>query len=217
MLPETKLRLGISMRITVELAYDEKRDSLARDWSTFMLREFPMVDWIYLPNIENSVEHYCKRWNINGFILSGGEDIGIDKERDNTEIAILEYARSNNLPLLGICRGLQLIFQYYGGSLEDGSDRFLKAHCSTSHYVLYETEKILVNSYHKKKLIPETLPPELRIKAVCASDHSIEAVSGENLLGIMWHPEREQPYKKWNTELIRSFFGLKSPVKRMSF
>ena len=46
---------------------------------------------------------------INGIILSGGNNIGDVKERDITETYLLKYAETNEIPVLGICRGMQML------------------------------------------------------------------------------------------------------------
>ena len=46
---------------------------------------------------------------IKGIILSGGQDIGTNKLRDKTEITLIDFAIKNKIPLIGICRGMQLI------------------------------------------------------------------------------------------------------------
>ena len=49
---------------------------------------------------------YLTELSPDGFVLSGGNDIGSTIERDNLELAMLEYSSEHQLPLLGICRGM---------------------------------------------------------------------------------------------------------------
>ena len=72
---------------------------------------------------------------VDGLVLTGGGDvaavryggnpaitIGVDPRRDAFEIGLLEIARQRELPLLGLCRGAQLMNVYRGGSLGDMRD-----------------------------------------------------------------------------------------------
>lgn len=54
---------------------------------------------------------------LDAVVLAGGDDIGADLDRDEAEIALVHAARSRALPLLGVCRGLQLLAVADGGSL----------------------------------------------------------------------------------------------------
>ena len=47
------LRFGITMRQVDAVAYDEKRDAIARDWSYYMLNSFPEDNWMFIPNIKD--------------------------------------------------------------------------------------------------------------------------------------------------------------------
>lgn len=199
------LRIGLSMRSVVQESYCEKRDVIAEDWSNFFLNELPYASWMYLPNIGDNIIEYIRRWKLNAFVLSGGEDIGTDEKRDNTERNILIYANKNEYPVLGVCRGLQLMFKYYGGYVQNGGEQFVKDHVATSHTISYGAEKILVNSYHQNKLNDATLPQFFKVEAVCLNDSSIEAISGKNMLGVMWHPERKLNYNKQFNKLISNF------------
>ena len=54
---------------------------------------------------------------VDGVVLAGGDDIGLDPDRDRAEIALVNAARDRRLPLLAVCRGLQLATVADGGSL----------------------------------------------------------------------------------------------------
>lgn len=198
-------KFGISMRIADANGYVEKRDAIAHDWSKYMLRVFPDSDWLFIPNLGKESVAYFKKWNLNVLILSGGDDIGTYKIRDNTERCLIKYALEKSIPIIGICRGMQLIHEYLGGKLEHGDEIFGNIHKKTQHVISIDHKEFKVNSYHNIKLVEKTLHKSLKIFARCISDNSIEGFKNKNLLGMMWHPERELKPKKWNETLIRNF------------
>jgi N5-(cytidine 5'-diphosphoramidyl)-L-glutamine hydrolase len=201
-----KLNIGISMRETNAVGYIEKRDSLARDWYRFMKINMPNANWILLPNIGNDINGYIQNWNINGFILSGGENLSVSRERDITEKKIFEYSQTNSLPILGVCRGFQAIFKWLGGDIKEGDETFSARHVATRHKIYINDEVKEVNSYHSNKLLERGKPESLQVLARCDKDNSIEAYQAEKLLGVMWHPEREGIINNWDTELIKKLF-----------
>lgn len=201
-----KLNIGISMRETNAVNYNEKRDSIARDWFRYMEDVMPNANWILLPNIGENIIKYIDTWGINAFILSGGEDLGISDERDETESVIFKYSLKENLPVLGICRGCQLVYKLIGGSVEKKNDEFSKFHTANYHEVIIENKKKIVNSYHSNALLEVVKPKELDIIARCKKDNTIEAYERYNILGLMWHPEREKEFNEWDAKKIKKLF-----------
>ena len=198
------------MRITNPEEYIENRDTIANDWSEMFLKYYNDIDWIYLPNIGEDIIEYIKTWELNGFILTGGENIGTNNSRDITENAIIEYASSKNYPLLGICRGMQLIYQYYGGEIAIGDNNFSDFHVAKKHLITFYDETIQVNSYHNNYLIDKSKPIDLKIIGRSVHDDSIEAFVINNNLGLMWHPERKLGQQIKIINHIRSFFKFKN-------
>lgn len=197
------------MRITNAQNYNESRDSIAHDWYAFLINNFPDIDWILLPNIEGEILKYIKNIDLDGFILSGGEDFGVNSSRDKTEILILQYAIDNNKPILGVCRGMQLICNFFGGEILNGNDEFKNNHVAKNHDIIYKNNVYNVNSFHKNEINRITLPPNLTIIATNKIDNSIEAISDNNILGLMWHPERSNSSVELNISLIKDFFNIK--------
>jgi gamma-glutamyl-gamma-aminobutyrate hydrolase PuuD len=117
-------------------------------------------------------------------VLSGGNDVGAETDRDATEKCLLERARASGSPVLGICRGMQMMTVFAGGSL-----RRLEGHVRTRHRLRGEIDSD-VNSYHDLALAD--CPKTYRVLAL-AEDGTIEAIAHEALpwQGWMWHPERE--------------------------
>ena len=197
--------IGITMRVTEASNYNEKRNSIAFDWANYMLNNFHDVKWMFLPNIGEEIINYIKSWHINAFIITGGDDIGMYSIRDKTENKILEYANEKRMPLLGVCRGMQLIHLFYGGRIIKGNSNFINLHRSTQHEILIGNKLRKVNSYHENQLEEKTISKRLSIIARSIKDESVEGIKGNNVLGLMWHPERSSSIDVWEKEMIRSF------------
>lgn len=161
---------------------------------------------------------------LDGILLTGGEDIHpsfygemviercgqIDERRDRFEIELCRRALALDLPVLGICRGCQVVNVALGGSLYQ--DLTYRPGTSPEHdagkarrgEVVHEVtvepgtglhgilgcERLGVTSSHHQLL--RKVPPGLRVNAL-APDGTIEGVEGplsRFLLAVQWHPER---------------------------
>ena len=106
-MPQKKKIFGISLRVELIEKYNEKRDTISQEWTNFLQKL--AITPILIPNTLDDVKSYISDVGIDGIILSGGDNIGEFPERDQTENKILEYAIKNSIPVLGVCRGMQLI------------------------------------------------------------------------------------------------------------
>lgn len=206
--PRHSLRIGISMRRASAQGYHEERDALARDWPRFMHAALPQALWLAIPNLgATDTVAYFQNWKLNGLILTGGDDIGSDPLRDDSEQALLAHASAKGIPTLGICRGLQLIWLAAGGTLSQAD-----SHRACQHTLHTEGNTRTVNSYHTHTIRPEGLPIEVgevfNIQAL-ADDGSIEALRNKNatIMGWMWHPERNAVADTQDITLIRQHFA----------
>ena len=200
------LNIGITMRETNAENYFELRDSIAKDWFSYMSFVMPNANWILLPNLENEIVDYTKKWKLNGFIFSGGEDLGVLSRRDNTEVELFNYAQKEKLPILGICRGFQAIYSFMGGEIKQQGEIFSNTHRATKHEIDYDNNIKIVNSYHKNMAVMESKPKNVEVAAKCIKDNSIEAFTSEKILAFQWHPERDKRFQEWNAKIIRDFF-----------
>ncbi len=191
------------MRVANALGYEEVRDAIARDWSDYMLNVFPKAQWLFIPNIGLNATKYIKDWNINVLFLSGGDDLGLFPDRDETETTLLKYALKNNIPIVAICRGMQLVHTFFGGKIEEGDEIFSLEHRATEHVILFEGEQRVVNSYHTNKIIENSIHNSFNILARCITDNTIESFKNDAILAMMWHPERDKEYQKWNQKIIK--------------
>jgi gamma-glutamyl-gamma-aminobutyrate hydrolase PuuD len=135
--------------------------------------------------------------NPQAYVLSGGNDIGQRGERDVTEGWLLDYARQHQRPLLGICRGMQMMAHWTGTGL-----RPVQGHVGTRHRLTGEITGE-VNSYHSFSLA--TCPVDFDVLAR-SEDGEIEAIRHQVLPweGWMWHPEREENFAARDVQRIKA-------------
>lgn len=193
-------RIGVSMRVLETQGYHELRDALAQDWGHFLSVALPNSAWLPLPNLgANRIRTYCERWGVNSLILTGGEDIGTSALRDETERDLLFWAKDHSLPVLGVCRGMQMIATWSGVALKR-----VERHVRTRH-ILKGDFVHEVNSFHNYSLLE--CPLNFTVSAI-AEDGEIEAIHNSTLRweGWMWHPEREMPFNTNDIDRLRELF-----------
>ena len=196
------MRIGITMRITRADSYEEYRDSIAQDWNKFMASKFSRDQYMFIPNIEDSVTTFVRDWGIDMIFLSGGEDIGTDKSRDNTETMLIKYALDSKIPLVGVCRGMQMINAFFGDNTVDGGETFRKRHVAHDHEIFFLKKRRVVNSYHSRKITENSLGKGLSALGFDSVDGTVEALGYKHVLGLMWHPERERDIDKDTADII---------------
>ena len=192
--------VAISQRVELFKEYDEVRDVLDQRLSLFC------VDAGYLPvPIPNVVDDEILRKWLNSLrptaiILSGGNDVGEHQKRDNVETNLLNYAQDKNCPVLAICRGMQMMACWAGGSLKP-----VVGHVASSHRIRGEISGE-VNSFHNFSV---SQTPSGFITLATSADDEIEAFRHETLPweGWMWHPEREMPYHERDLTRMKNLFG----------
>ena len=155
--------------------------------------------------------------DFDGFVIGGGDDIDaalyrgeiepairIDRERDAFELDLLESAAARSLPVLGICRGAQMINVFLGGSLHESiyavypgiprlhsplpSKRIEVVPHSILHGLL-RSERERINALHHQSI--DLLGAGLSIVArdQYGIVQAIERPGDPFLLGVQWHPE----------------------------
>lgn len=199
-MPNNGLRIGVTMRVLEAQGYHEPRDALAQDWAGFMSVALPDAAWLPVPNLgANKVRAFCEKWGINRLILTGGDDIGVSAIRDETEQDLLIWARERAAPVLGICRGMQIMAVCAGIALKP-----VKGHVRIRH-ILQGDLVHEVNSFHNYGLAE--CPHGFEVIAR-TEDGEIEAVRNKELHweGWMWHPEREKPFQSADIDRLRGLF-----------
>lgn len=165
-------------------------------------------------------------------LLPGGGDItpafygekidgsfSIDTELDVLQIQAFEYAMKRQMPVLGICKGMQLINVALGGTMvqdistpqihrSPNGDQYHNTHITRGSF-LYELygEEAVVNSAHHQCV--KHLAKELTPIQWCPEDNILEAFSHQRLpiWGVQWHPERiKQEYTTTSGDQLLAHF-----------
>lgn len=196
--------VAITQRVVVLPGYGERRDCLDQAWPKFLAAcgLLPLA----LPNVTGVAMALCGREDVAGLVLTGGNDLaplgGDAPERDAAENAVLDLARTRGLPVLGVCRGMQVLQHRAGIPLHR-----VDGHVAKHQVVAISGVPTEVNSYHRFGSL-ETRAP-LEVWAV-ADDGIVKAIrhATEPVTGIMWHPERMTPFAAADVALFRRVFGI---------
>ncbi|ASK56517.1 gamma-glutamyl-gamma-aminobutyrate hydrolase family protein [Vibrio tarriae] len=202
-------RIGITQRRDIILGGKEVRDALDVNWAS-LLYKIGLLPIPLCSEIENHT-HYFQALGLDGFILSGGNDIGEMPKRDELELAILEYSKQNSLPVLGVCRGMQYINNYQDGLLVKVSGHVAIDHTLLIGLLPVQLGITKINSFHNFAIKIEGLGKDL-IPLMETEDGVIEAIKHKIYpwLGIMWHPERKSTPDSWDVQIIKSHFLLEA-------
>jgi len=177
-----------------------------------------------------------------GLLLTGGGDVdprlyggqadhaklsGVNRKRDDFERALIDEALARPVPLLGVCRGMQLVNVHFGGTLhEDLAGAGFPSHDSREgeenrHALTVEPESLLaraagetggnVNSYHHQG----AAEPGRGLRVVARSPDGLpEAMEmtgisgGRFFLLVQWHPERMRDSKNpFSKNIVQSFLS----------
>ena len=186
--------------------------------------------------------------SLDGLILSGGGDYNplwcgeepsprlhnINSKRDLPELLITRLAYNRQIPMLGICRGIQTLAVALDGHVaqdiasptikhSQDADRGEVTHSVTLHknseiYRLYGTQNIFVNSFHHQAVSD---PGQRFWVTATAPDGTIEAIESteqKSILGVQWHPEwldSGLPIFKWMIRKATEFHQAKQLHQRI--
>lgn len=134
--------------------------------------------------------------NLDGVVLQGGLSSA------SYEVEIARYCIEKEIPILGICAGLNNIIRAAGGSVrEDGTGFHDKYQKEPVHVVVIEKNSELFKLFNKENLMVNSIHSwvadsssigNLTATAICPKDGTIEAVESLDegfVMGVKWHPE----------------------------
>ncbi|WP_231491220.1 gamma-glutamyl-gamma-aminobutyrate hydrolase family protein [Pedobacter sp. Leaf170] len=210
---------------------DCSKFEIYRDW---VLSYDERVEVIQLGYKLNNFDDIKK---CDGIVLTGGEDVhpryynqpeyypychedDIDEQRDEFEFKVLAYTEENSIPVLGICRGMQVGNVFFGGNLipdiatwgkfdhakmPDKSDRYHEIIVNPSSWLsqIVNTDKGLVNSNHHQstdRIAKDFVVSAITIDGVAEAMERLHPEGKSFLLFVQWHPERlkdkQSPFSK---------------------
>ena len=200
-------RLGVTMRVVQAPDSGEARDALAQDWYAFLTEALEVVP-VPIPNLGAAAVAYVQELGVEALLLTGGEDVGASPSRDGTERALLGHALASGLPVIGVCRGLQMIQDHFGGRLA----RCGETHVNRPHPIELVHERFGlpgsrrdVNSFHHWGVRREALASPLAAFAV-SPDGFVEGCFHPEapLVAVQWHPERAGSDRQADAKILRS-------------
>lgn len=194
-------------KVTVKAAPKKLKIAVAKDTTgntgsiVSMLNRCDNVEYKIISSSSCNVNNY------DGLILPGGVDInpslygqkntasvGINNQLDKLQYNLLNKFVKARKPVLGICRGLQLINVYFGGTLKQN----IKKHRGVTHATTTVSgswinqifgKNVRVNSWHHQAI--NKLGKNLKITQVATKDNVVEAIEHETppVYGVQYHPE----------------------------
>lgn len=194
---------------------------------------------------------------IDGLLLSGGGDLNplflgeepiknlssINHKRDRSELLLTRMAADRQIPILGICRGIQIIAAALGGKLyqdiyEQKEQTWIKHSQNldrryASHMVeidpqsqlgqIMQTERLAVNSFHHQAVAETGAAFRVSARSADGIIEAIESAEEKSIIGVQWHPEcfilnqdnTMLPLFEWLTQEAASFRKAKKIHERI--
>lgn len=212
------MRIGLTQRVEMLVDRNERRDSLDQGWAQLVFHSGCIP--VPLPNQPYHARAIVDGLGLGGVILTGGNDLAVVPEardsaadRDAFERELLNICQERRLPVLGVCRGMQMIVHYFGGQLASIENHVRKPHPVIPRQSPMPVHpRAEVNTFHSFGTRAELLPSDLMVAGM-APDGTVEAVCHRTLpiWGMMWHPER--PIRpggsrdERDADIIRALFG----------
>tara|TARA_B100001063_G_scaffold246770_1_gene287516 strand:- start:667 stop:1281 length:615 start_codon:yes stop_codon:yes gene_type:complete len=157
-----------------------------------------------IPNSIKNLNRIIKdKKKIDLIILPGGNDLfgkdKLNKLRLKIEINLIKFGILNKIPILGVCRGMQVLNYHFGGKIKK-----IEGHMNTKHLInlnntFFNKSQMKVNSFHNFCIPKKGVSKSFKILGVDQKDN-IEMFTHKKykIIGVMWHPERERNYNRLN-------------------
>ena len=186
------------------------------------------INPIILPNNTKDIIKFYKKNKCTHIILTGGDDISPSLynkkgrkinnnfyQRDLNEKILIKYSMEKKVPILGICRGFQIINVCLGGKLTKDINKITKPINIRKHKVIFTKEfieiikkkSITVNSYHNQGITQSQLAVDL-VPLGFSDDGKLVEIYKHNelpIIGIQWHPERKNFCKGFDKHIFKLF------------
>ena len=223
--------VGVSLRVVETPTYTELRDAISHDW--IRLLSHYGVTPLLIPNTLPNLRAFLDQMPLTALLLTNGNDVGCldgdearpsvsdaSEERDTAERTMIEFAVEHRTPVLGVCRGMQMLNAYFGGKLArdltepcGSSD----AHVATQHSIeivdprwrhRLGASSASTNSFHRHAVTVSALSPQLLPMAM-ADRGIVEGMYHPDLpiIGLQWHPERANSAAELDLILIETWLG----------
>ncbi len=224
------------MKITIGITDCGEKHQIYEKW---ILYRNDNIEIIKLGYRQGNLEEISK---CDGILLTGGEDVHprfynkpenlplcnpdfIDEQRDEFEWKVCEYVFDNKIPLLGICRGLQFVNVFLGGTLiadipsigknnhskyYEGKDRYhqIAVFPESDLAKIVGVNAGIINSAHHQSV---DLPASNLVVNALSEDGIVEGVEWEkpndhSMTLVQWHPERIEDFENPFNRRIREVF-----------
>tara|TARA_Y100000748_G_scaffold80044_1_gene66021 strand:+ start:2391 stop:3059 length:669 start_codon:yes stop_codon:yes gene_type:complete len=186
------------------------------------------INPIILPNSISDVIKFYKNNKCTRIIMTGGDDISqslYDKkynkinanyyQRDLNEKTLINYAVKRKIPLLGICRGFQIINVCLGGKLTRDLTKIIQSSKTKKHKVIFTNQfakeinkkSVQVNSFHNQGVTHKQLASDLVALGFSDDGNLVEIYKHNQLpiIGIQWHPERKNFSENFDKYIFKLF------------
>ena len=217
--------IGITQRVVAVAQGNERRDVLDQSWTRFLTE--CAVDLLPVPNALADPVRFLRRHGATGIVLTGGGNISpamgrldgaaanvpgdladVAPERDAAETALLRASIDLGWPVIGVCRGMQAMNVFHGGTIVR-----LEGHAGVRHSLtIVGSSRLIecdfdsqVNSFHDFGIPFDGLGQGIEVLAETEGWPEAFIHRDYPHLGIMWHPERENPFSSNDLLLFRRF------------
>ena len=170
-------------------------DFLDYNWIKYF--EKKNYNFYIIPNSKRNFLKISKKIKPNLIILAGGNDLFQNnkyvKNRLKVEKYLINYGISKKIPILGVCRGMQLINHFFEGKISKVKGHMRKKNTIIFKQKIFSKKYIDITSYHNYGIKKKDMASKFDALATDKNEN-IEMFKHKklNILGVMWHPEREK-------------------------